>query len=272
MSIQSIPLFSPSQLAQFQQNGFLAVPHFWNPDEIAAMRAELERLKNEGLLRNVATQNDGETASDQKANLQLCPMSPHSPLFRAMPFAPRVVVAIEQLIGGPVVLQLDQVFLKPAHHGAGTNWHQDNHYFGVEKPTTATALWTAVHDATMQNGTMRVIPRAFETMLEHRRDPDSNHHFRCFPDESSQEIIEIEAGGALFFNYGTPHATGPNLTNSERAGVALHFLNEESNRSARGGLGKRPYLSGPQATGGESEYGERVDWEAQVRQTLRDAA
>lgn len=272
MSTQSAPSFSSSQLEQFRQDGFLAVPHFWNKDEIAAMRAELERLKNAGLLRNVATQNGGQTASDRKANLQLCPMSPHSPLFRAMPFAPQVVAAIEQLIGGPVLLQLDQVFLKPPRHGAGTNWHQDNHYFGIENPANATALWTAVHDATTRNGTMRVLPRAFETLLEHSRDPDSDHHFRCFPDESGQKIIEIEAGGALFFNYGTPHATGANRTDSERAGVALHFLNEESNRSARGGLGKRAYLSGPQATGGEAEYGERLDWEAQVRQTLHCAA
>ncbi len=264
--------FTPQQVDYFRQEGFLAVPNFWNQQEIAAMRAELERLKNAGLLRNVATAGDGKTASTQKANLQLCPMSLHSPLFRAMPFVPKVISAIEQLIGGPILLQLDQVFLKPGGHGAGTNWHQDNHYFGITKPTTGTALWTAVHDATAQNGTMRVIPRAFGTLLEHVRDPDSDHHSRCYPDESQQITVEIEAGGALFFNYGTPHATGPNLTSSERAGVALHFLNEESNRSARGGLAKRPYLSGPKASGGEAEYGERVagTWETLVQKALQN--
>jgi phytanoyl-CoA hydroxylase len=113
--------FSDEQAAHFRTHGYLAVPGFWDADEVAAMRVELERLKSEGKLRNVATDGDGQTASQTKANLQLCPMTPHSEFFRAMPFAPKVVEAVSQLIGEPVLLHLDQVFLKPGQHGAGTN-------------------------------------------------------------------------------------------------------------------------------------------------------
>ncbi len=262
--------FSPAQIAHFQTEGFLAVPHFWDAAEIAAMRAELERFKSEGKLRNVATEGDGKTTASQKANLQLCPMSPHSNLFRAMPFAPKVIEATEQLIGGPLLLQLDQVFLKPAQHGAGTNWHQDNDYFGITSPVQGTALWTAIHDATQANGALRVIPRAFLEPLPHTRDPDSDHHVRCYPDESQAILLEMEAGGAIFFNYGTPHATGPNRTQHERAGVALHFLTIEANAKARGGLSRRPVLTGPNATGGEAEYGLRIagTWPREVENAL----
>jgi hypothetical protein len=113
------------QIAHFQQEGWLAIPDFWTEREIQAMRVELERLVQIGKLRNVATDGDGATHSQTTFNLQLCPMSPHSDLFRAMPFAPKVAEVIGQLIGEPVVFHLDQVFIKPAHHGAGTNWHQD---------------------------------------------------------------------------------------------------------------------------------------------------
>jgi ectoine hydroxylase len=118
--------FTPEQIARFREEGYLALPQFWSLEEVAALQAELACLQREGKLRNVATDGDGKTHSQTVANLQLCPMSPHSALFRALPFAPRVVEAIRQLIGDPVVLHLDQVFLKPARHGAGTNWHQDN--------------------------------------------------------------------------------------------------------------------------------------------------
>ena len=258
--------FTPEQKAHFDREGWVAVPHFWDAREIAAMRAELERLKSAGLLHNVATEGDGQTHSQTKANLQLCPMSPHSNLFRAMPFAPKVLAAISQLIGDPVLLQLDQVFLKPGKSGAGTNWHQDNNYFGLTKPVQGTAIWTAVHDAHERNGTMRVISRAFDSLMEHTRDPDSDHHLRCFPDESAAVTVELEAGGALFFNYGTPHATGPNLTENERAGVALHFLNAGADFKSGQGIAKRPVLTGPSATGGQAEFGVRIEgtWDAEV--------
>jgi ectoine hydroxylase-related dioxygenase (phytanoyl-CoA dioxygenase family) len=239
--------FTPEQIEHFQTHGYLAVPDFWEEHEVKAMQAELERFKRDGLLRNVATEGDGKTHSQQKANLQLCPMFPHSDFFRAMPFAPKVAAAVSQLIGDPILLHLDQVFLKPGRHGAGTNWHQDNAYFHIGNPLKGTALWTAVHDANVANGTMRIIPDVFREKLEHSRDPDSDHHIRCYPDESKAVTVELPAGGALFFAYGTPHATGANTTDQERAGVALHFINDEVNQEAVSGFepGKRPYLTGP---------------------------
>jgi ectoine hydroxylase-related dioxygenase (phytanoyl-CoA dioxygenase family) len=259
-------------VAHFRAEGWVAAPDFWSADEIDAMRAELDRLKSAGKLRNVATDGDGKTHSSAKVNLQLCPMWPHSDLFRAMPFAPKVAAAVGKLIGEPVLLHLDQVFLKPGRQGVGTNWHQDNAYFRIPDPLQGTALWTAVHDATEANGAMRVIPRAFAQMLPHERDPESDHHIRCWPDESKAVTVELPAGGVLFFCYGTPHATGANRTDSERAGVALHFLNGAMDGEARNGFepGRRPWLTGPEATGGEREYGVRVagTWEREVARAL----
>lgn len=264
--------FTPAQIEQFQTQGYLAIPDFWNEREVRAMQVELDRMKDDGLLRNVATAGDGVTASQTKANLQLCPIFPHSDLFRAMPFAEKLVAAVSQLIGDPVLLHLDQVFLKPGKHGAGTNWHQDNAYFKIPDPLKGTAAWTAVHDANEANGTMRVIPNSFREQLEHERDPDSNHHIRCYPDESKAELIELPAGGVLFFCYGTPHSTGANTTDHERAGIALHFLNADQDGEARAGfeIGQRPVLTGPDADGGKDIYGEAIagTWDAQVESKL----
>ncbi|MBV9848289.1 MAG: phytanoyl-CoA dioxygenase family protein [Armatimonadetes bacterium] len=264
--------FTPAQIQQFRTQGYLTIADFWMKEEVAAMQAELDRLRRDGRLRNVATDGDGKTHSQTQSNLQLCPMSPHSALFRALPFAPKVIEAVRQIIGDPVVLHLDQVFLKPARHGAGTNWHQDNAYFGISDPLKGTAMWTAVHDATVANGTIRVIPGSYKEKLEHSRDPQSDHHIRCYPDESRAVPLELPAGGVAFFAYGVAHATGGNGTDKDRAGAAYHFLNgdvigADYFQQHNPGMA-HPVLSGPYASDGTREYGQPIAgaWEREVEQ------
>ncbi|HLH79126.1 MAG TPA: phytanoyl-CoA dioxygenase family protein [Chthonomonas sp.] len=264
-------MLAEEQVAFFKEHGYLALPEFWTPREVAAMQAEVERFKREGLLRNVTTEGDGKTHSKTRQNLQLCPMADKSPLFRALPFEPKVVEAVRQLIGDPVLLHLDQIFLKPAHHGTGTNWHQDNAYFALEDPLKGTALWIAVHEATVENGTMHIIPDAFREKLPHSRDPESDHHIRCYPPEERAIPIELPAGGVVFFAYGTPHCTKANHSDKERAGAAFHFHN--GNYAADGGypLERRIPLTGPETDDGTRTYGKRVanTWQEEVERALQ---
>lgn len=248
-----------NQIHQFQSEGYLAIPHFFTPQETCAIRSEVERLKSEGLLRNVTTDGDGTTHSSVQQNLQMCPMSPQSPFFRALPFHPRIVSSVSSLIGDPVMLHLDQVFLKPGNHGAGTNWHQDNAYFKISNPLKGTAMWIAAHDATSANGTIEIIPGLQHKQLDHSRDPYSDHHIRCFPPEELAIPIQLPAGGVVFFSYGTPHCTRANNTDHERAGVAFHFFNAdfipETLTSDPKPSMRNPFLTGPLADGGMAEYG-----------------
>lgn len=273
---------SPQQLRQFRTQGFVKVEGFYSAAEIEAMRLEIQRFKRVGLLRNVVPGAPEGKPKDGLVNLQLCPMYNHSDLYRALPFDPKVVPVVSQLIGDPVILHLDQVFVKPGRHGSGTSWHQDNAYFKIAQPMLGTAMWIAVHDATVANGTLEVIPGAFDQEFEHVKDPLSDHHIRMYPPEALEKQavpIEMKAGGVVFFCYGTPHCTRGNNTDRERAGVAYHFLHESvafgSAQAARLISSNRkynPYLSGPRASGGLEEYGVNVagTWPAHVDRVLRE--
>ena len=79
--------------------------------------------------------------------------------------------------------------------------------------------------------------------------------------------VEMEAGGALFFNFFIPHCTKANRTENERAGLAFHFLCTDFEDS----LVTSPdvvklYLPGPHYSGGEAEYGKNLEseWESLV--------
>ncbi len=267
---------TPEQVDQFDRDGYLILPRFFDAREVAVMQAELQRLIDDGKLRNVATEGDGETQSNKVFNLQVCPLSPHSDLFRSLPFCSNLRETVRQLIGEAFVLQLDQIFLKPAKVGAGTNWHQDNAYFGIPDPKQGTGMWVALHDATVANGTMHIVPGSYKREYEHARDPESDHHITCKVDEQIDEVlpVEMEAGGVLFFNYGTAHCTHANTTDTDRAGLALHFLKAEHQDLIGGAGPSHPVLSGPHYSGGREELGVNMEgqWERKVADTpSRDA-
>ncbi len=260
------------QITQFHQDGYTSAPAFFSQREVQALQAEVERFKREGLVRNVATEGDGETPAKTKANLQLIPLYDKSDLIRALPFDPRVKEAITQLIGAPTLLHLDQMFLKPSQHGIGTSWHQDNAYFKIRDPLRGTAMWVAIHDATLANGTIHVVPGSHKEQYAHSRDPNSNHHIYCSVPEERALPIELAAGGVVFFCYGTAHSTKANTTERERAGMAFHFLHRDYVPEARLAE-EKPLLTGPAATGGLREYGVRVEgtWNDEVERTLKNA-
>jgi len=259
-------LVTVQQLAQFREEGYTVFPAFFDADELAAMLAELERFKHEGLGRNVATDGDGKTHSTTKINYQIIPLNNKSTLFRAFPFHAKVVETVSQLIGTPFVRQLDQIFLKPGRTGAGTSWHTDNAYFQISDPTKGTGMWIALHDANLANGTLHVIPRSYLESFAHERDLGSDHHITFDADDSRAVPILLPAGGAVFFNYGTGHGTKANNTDHERAGLAFHFLNTDYVTSGRLTDGV-VHITGPQATGGQREYGVQVagTWQDEVR-------
>ena len=86
--------FSRQQIERFRRDGFFAMPGFYGAGEVAALQAEVERFKREGLVHNVATDGDGKTHSATKANLQLIPLFDKSDLVRALPFDAKVVEAV----------------------------------------------------------------------------------------------------------------------------------------------------------------------------------
>jgi len=215
-------MLSDDQIQLWKEKGYCLAPNFFSQEEICAIRKEVERLKKEGRFNNVSTAGDGKTEDEKNVNLQLHSPGSLSPLIKALPYADKLVKSAEALVGGPNEIQTTQIFYKPGGNGSATNWHQDNAYFGALDVTMGTGIWIAVHDANEANGTMRIIPSSHQEMYEHNRDLQSNHHIRCFPDEEKAVTCDLPAGGVLFFNYGIAHCTGPNTTDQDRAGLALH--------------------------------------------------
>jgi len=271
---------------RFREDGYVILPDVFDATETKALQQAFQELVGAGKLHNVATDSDRRTRLDTKVNLQVCPLSHHHPFFAALPFQGRVRALVTALLGGPSYKFLDQIFYKPGRVGSGTNWHQDNNYFGVEYPFIGLGFWVAIHDATAENGTLQVLPRRFHARAPHVADPESDHHDRMYPEDEGEAVVcEVPAGGAVAFCFNIPHRTTGNRTDRGRAGAAFHFMrcghtgpfNEGSNPHAEfplygiEGQAHGPIVSGPTYTKGVQEYGR--DMEAQFAQeTARLAA
>ena len=256
------------QIDHYHTDGFAVAPYFFDGDEVRMMQAEVQRLLETGLLRNTVDGRPGSAHREEKVNLQLCPVSPHSPLLRGLPFSAKIREAVSLLIGDDFHLQLDQIFLKPARHGTGTSWHQDNAYFDCPDPYQGVGMWIAVHDAHKDNGTLHLIPGSHQRVLEHLRDEESTSHVTCHVDETKEKVVPIElsAGGAVFFNYGVAHCTTGNHTDAARAGLALHFVGSRYLDRTKASTQARPKLAGPGFSFGRDEYGANMvgDWERRL--------
>jgi len=256
------------QIDHYHNDGFAIAPYFFDRDEVRLMQAEVQRLLDAGLLRNTVTGLASDPHREEKVNLQLCPLTPHSPLFRALPFSAKIREAVSLLIGDDFHLQLDQIFLKPARHGTGTSWHQDNAYFDCPDPYQGVGMWVAVHDAHKDNGTLHLVPGSHSRVMQHLKDDVSASHLTCYVDETKEEIVPVElsAGGVVFFNYGVAHCTTGNKTDAARAGLALHFVATRFLDKTRASAQARPKLAGPGFSGGRDEFGIHLvgDWERRV--------
>ena len=267
-------MLSSDLIEFYKEKGYLVIENFFSKKEVKALQLEVKRLKDEGFFKNIATDGDGKTTSNKVVNYQVIPLNDKSKLIRSLPFDKKVVDAVSSLIGNSFNLLLDQMFIKPPKIGVGTNWHQDNAYFKITNPMGGTAMWIAIDDARIENGTIHVIPKSFKKKYSHKRDPFSNHHISCDASDDDGIGIELEAGGALFFCYGTAHCTKKNNSNEERAGLALHFLNSqyipeinlEFNKPKR----ILPLILGNKASGGLKEYGEVVKgtWKDEVNKII----
>ena len=111
-----------------------------------------------------------------------------------------------------------------------------------------------------------------QTEMEHTRDPGSDHHIRCYPDESKEVPIELKAGGVVFFAYGTPHCTKGNKTNKNLPASPTTSSPPKTPTPICSTTTATtvPGSTGPEATGGLKEYGHKLagTFQAEVEKAI----
>ena len=91
----------------------------------------------------------------------------HSPWFNTLIRHPRILDAVEDVIGPDILVWTSTFFIKEPHSPTFAAWHQDGTYFGLE-PKEQVCAWVALTDASKEAGCME--------MLSSRGAPRQLHH------------------------------------------------------------------------------------------------
>jgi non-heme Fe2+,alpha-ketoglutarate-dependent halogenase len=142
---------------------------------------------------------------------------------------PKILDAVEDLIGPDILLYLSTFWFKDAKDGKFVSWHQDSAYYGLD-PHDVITLWLAFTDATPENGCMKVLPGSHKWPdQQHVETYDENNLLSRGQtigglNEDDAVLMPLKAGQFSMHHERQLHASGPNVTDDRRMGMSFTFM------------------------------------------------
>ncbi len=207
------------QVASFRHNGFLfPIPALTEP-EIATCLTGLNRLETE--LGSAVADADIKWRSQAHA---------HSPWFNDLIRHPRILDAIEDVIGPDILVWTSTFFIKEPHSQTYAAWHQDGGYFGLE-PKESVCAWVALTDASRDAGCMEQLSfHGQPRMYRHAPLGLPNSINRAGQtivdpfDEANPTAMALPAGSFSLHHELAIHRSAPNNASHRRVGVGLNYV------------------------------------------------
>jgi phytanoyl-CoA hydroxylase len=233
-----IPLSGPdaldhAQVRAFAELGFVAVENVFSADEIESAKQALSELIASPFAEKLCLDIEPDARSRSLSPHEREPFvrklmwfTKHEPRLNAICWHPRLICMVERLLGSKVTMVQDMALLKPPHIGREKPWHQDAAYFLLDPPTGVLGTWTALDEASAENGCMHVIPGS------HLAGPIPHHHDRdCQISDSQVDVqrdllVPLKPGGVMLFSALLHHGTPPNRSPQRRRALQFHFARE----------------------------------------------
>ena len=200
-----------NMLDRYERDGVVFPVRVLSDEEVKVFRRELERVAGERPRR-----------MDQ---LHL-----EYPWAYRLASHPKVLDAVESLIGPEILVDGNLVFFKPPHDDGYSSWHQDSVYSGWHL-TPSVSAWIALTVSEPANGCMRVIPGSHKQgVLEHDNVQDPNllnkrgERLRMDVDESQALDLVLKPGEMSLHHTNIIHGSNANTSDGPRIGFIVRFV------------------------------------------------
>lgn len=225
----------------YESQGYLVFQDLLGSSEVAALREALDEVLDEA---KGLTESNGKfilsQGSDGTRNVRrIVDPIQHHETFRDTAFHPRILDAVENLIGHNIQIHHSKLNLKPpSSPDARFEWHQDYPFF-PHSNYDLLAVLVHLDEATTENGALRIIPGS------HMGGP-RRHHFAVdgafssklenqgiVADESKWLSVPSPAGGVEMHHCNMLHSSVANRGDKPRS--ALIFQYRAADNIALGG-------------------------------------
>lgn len=216
---------SKQQIQQYREQGFLAPVDIMSEDEAAGYLRQLQAAEAE-----YADELNGENRNNP--HLAFC-------FLDEIVHHPRVLDAVEDLIGSHFGLWGSVLFIKEPQSSHFVSWHQDATYMGVE-PHDFVTPWLALTPSNPEMGCMSMIPGSHLDPI-HRHD-ETFHEDNILTrgqqigdvDETQAVDLILRPGQMSFHHARTIHGSRPNRSTQRRAGYAIQAYAPAGTRQVLG--------------------------------------
>jgi hypothetical protein len=143
---------------------------------------------------------------------------------------PKVLDAVEDLIGPDILCWGTSFFIKEAQNPAFVSWHQDSTYWGLDPDTVVTA-WIALSDAPVESGAMEFVPGSHRMGQLPHADTFAADNLLSRGQEIAVKVdaekavkVPLRAGEMSLHHVKLAHYSGPNTTADRRIGLAIRYI------------------------------------------------
>ncbi len=207
------------QVDYYRHNGFLFPIPALSPSEVATCLGGLARLESD--LGGPVAEADVKWRSHAYA---------HSPWFNDLVRHPRILDAVEDVIGPNILVWTSTFFIKEPKAPTFAAWHQDGAYFGLE-PREQVCAWVALTDATAEAGCMEQLSfRGMPRLYQHAALGLANSINRAGQtimepfDDSDPVAMALPAGSFSLHHELAVHRSAPNRAAHRRVGIGLNYI------------------------------------------------
>ena len=209
-------LLSPMQVEAYARDGYVSPVDVLSQSEVNSFRQELEEWE-----RKRGQAIDFPEKSKSYLLFNWADQLVHHP---------RILDAVEDLIGPDILVYHSTLFLKEAQTPSYVRWHQDSTYFYLSPHLHVTA-WVALSDASIAAGCMQVLPGSHQWgAFEHDDKPEPMNMIRRGQGISGQfdgakgTFIPVGPGQMSLHHTDLVHASGGNTTDDRRLGFAISYI------------------------------------------------
>jgi ectoine hydroxylase-related dioxygenase (phytanoyl-CoA dioxygenase family) len=219
----------------YHRDGVVRIRRFFQPEQIEAIRLELERYLRDDL---ASKPPDARTVEADGTTIRnLWRLEQHNSFFRELGHRRKIMDLVQRLVGDTPLLVGVETFNKPARVGSAVPDHQDNAYF-CQVPPDMLTVWVAIDAVTETNGPVCFVRGSHRSgMLPTRPSGVSGNSIGlASPPEvpEEQELrATLDSGDATIHHCQTIHHSGPNRSDRARLGLLLVYRGEHTRTDPR---------------------------------------